>query len=245
MVTNALLNVSNLHVSYGEATVIHDISLYVIPGEIVTVLGANGAGKSTLLRTISGLLRPNKGKIELFGKEIQDLAPNMITRMGLVHVPEGRKLWPRMTVDEHLKLAGRLATAENFIEEERREGVFKMFPRLYERRNQQSGTMSGGEQQMLAIARALMLNPRLLLLDEPSLGLAPVLVEELYRRLEEVNKQGIPILLVEQNVTMALQLSDRSYILELGCIVASGSSSELLRDEEGLGDLYLGVSAEA
>jgi branched-chain amino acid transport system ATP-binding protein len=237
---DALFSVSALDVFYGDARALEDVSLHVMSGEFVTIVGANGAGKTTLLRTISGLLRPRRGEISFLGRPIHDELPARIVGMGLVQVPEGRKLWPRMTVDEHLQVAGQMACRDGELDE-RRNRVFELFPRLAERRHQQAGTMSGGEQQMLAIGRAHMLKPRLLLLDEPSLGLAPRLVAELFVRLREINEEGIAVVLVEQNVRMAMRQSTRTYVLELGRIVAAGASSELAADR-GFAEVYLGLS---
>jgi branched-chain amino acid transport system ATP-binding protein len=239
MATAPLFSVTGLDVFYGEARALEDVSLEVMPGEIVTVVGANGAGKTTLLRTISGLLRPRRGEIRFVDRPIHRDSPERIVAMGLVHVPEGRRLWPRMTVDEHLDLAGRIGGQDQ--KDARRRRVFDLFPRLSERRHQEAGTMSGGEQQMLALGRAHMLGPRLLLLDEPSLGLAPRLVTELFARLREVNAEGISMLLVEQNVKMAMRLSARTYVLELGRIVAAGPSGKLAEDRS-FARLYLGLS---
>jgi branched-chain amino acid transport system ATP-binding protein len=233
-----LLRVDNLHVAYGSIRALHGVSLEVREGEIVTLIGANGAGKSTLLRAISGMVPPEKGSIRFGGREIGNLPAHRIVELGIAHVPEGRGIFANLTVMENLKLAtwsrkDRSALPADF------DRVFQLFPRLSERKSQPSGTLSGGEQQMLAVARALMTRGRLLLLDEPSMGLAPVLVTEIFRILREIRDAGTTILLVEQNARQALKLAGRGYLLGTGLITLSGSAADLLNDPK-VKDAYLG-----
>jgi len=221
----ALLELDNIHSYYGHIHALKGISLKVEEGEIVTLIGANGAGKSTTLRTISGLVRARQGKITLQGTEITHLKPHEIVAVGVGHVPEGRGIFPRLTVRENLEMGAYLIRDAAEVSR-RMERVFALFPRLKERINQKGGTLSGGEQQMLATARGLMLKPHILLMDEPSMGLAPVLVEAIFDVIRELNTQeGTTILLVEQNALMALKYSARAYVLETGRIVLSGSSA--------------------
>jgi branched-chain amino acid transport system ATP-binding protein len=230
--------IKDLNVRYGGAQVLKDISLHVEQGEIVAIIGSNGAGKTTTLRTISGLKRPVKGKILYQGQEIHEIPPQDIVRMGIGHVTQGRDLFPFMTVLENLKLGAYLNNDKNKI----REGlqrIFHIFPLLKTRRRQQSGTLSGGEQQMLAIGRALMGGPNLLLLDEPSIGLAPIVVREIGKVAIEINQMGTSILFVEQNAKLALRLSDRGYVLESGHLVLEGNCEDLL-DDERVKKAYLG-----
>jgi branched-chain amino acid transport system ATP-binding protein len=227
-----------LNVRYGGAEVLKGISLHVEQGEIVTIIGSNGAGKTTTLRTISGLKRPGGGEILYQGKEIHEIPPQDIVRMGIGHVPQGRDLFPFMSVLENLRLGAYLQNDRNQM----REGldrVFRTFPVLKARRRQQAGTLSGGEQQMLAIARALMGNPMLLLLDEPSIGLAPIVVREIGKVAVEINQMGTSILLVEQNARLALRLSHRGYVLETGRLALEGKFEDLL-DDERVKKAYLG-----
>jgi branched-chain amino acid transport system ATP-binding protein len=227
-----------LNVRYGGAEVLKGISLHVEQGEIVTIIGSNGAGKTTTLRTISGLKRPGGGEILYQGKEIHEIPPQDIVRMGIGHVPQGRDLFPFMSVLENLRLGAYLQNDRNQM----REGldrVFRTFPVLKARRRQQAGTLSGGEQQMLAIARALMGNPMLLLLDEPSIGLAPIVVREIGKVAVEINQMGTSILLVEQNARLALRLSHRGYVLETGRLALEGKCEDLL-DDERVKKAYLG-----
>lgn len=235
-----MLRVRDLHVYYGSIHAVQGISLDVAEGELVAIIGANGAGKSATLKTISGLLRPASGTIEFAKKRIDKLPPHAIVRLGLIQVPEGRQLFPEMTVLENLGLGAAYQPKGPKTINENLEEVFNYFPILSERRRQKAGTLSGGEQQMLALGRALMASPRLLLLDEPSLGLAPVLVESLFQIIGTVRERGVTTLLVEQNAVMALQLADRAYVMETGKIVASGDASEL-RESEIVKKAYLGM----
>jgi branched-chain amino acid transport system ATP-binding protein len=235
----ALLEVEDVHTYYGNIEALKGISIEVEEGEIVTLIGSNGAGKSTTLRSISGLTPPRVGSIRFDGKEIGETAPQEIVRLGISQSPEGRKIFPRMTVRENLDLGAYLRRDVDDISSDL-ERVFELFPRMKEREKQKAGTMSGGEQQMLAMGRALMARPKLLLLDEPSMGLAPVLVERIYETVEEINKQGTTILLVEQNANFALGVSDRAYVLEVGQISLS-DSSEALRENPEVQRAYLGA----
>ena len=226
------LEVENLEVAYGPVQALHGVSLRVDSGEIVAVIGANGAGKTTLLRAISGLLRPKAGRIWFDGREITGWPPERIVALGLVQVPERRQLFDSMSVEDNLRLGAylRLRRGERKAVEEDLHRVFEVFPRLKERRRQMAGTLSGGEQQMLAIGRGWMARPRVLLLDEPSLGLAPLLVQELFRILRALREQGLTLLLVEQNARQALRIADRAYVMETGRIVREGAAAELLAD---------------
>ncbi len=234
----AILTVQDLHVYYGNVHALKGINLQVEPGEIVTLVGANGAGKSTTLRTVSGLLRPQKGEIHFEGARLDNLPAHRIVDSGISHAPEGRKVFTTLTVQENLNMGAYSRNDKEGIEESRQR-VFRLFPRLKERQRQVAGTLSGGEQQMLAIGRALMSRPKLLMLDEPSLGLAPMLVRAIFDTIREINQQGITILLVEQNARAALRLADRAYVLETGQIALSGTASELLRSER-VRKAYLG-----
>lgn len=234
----ALLEVEDLHVSYGAIRALHGISFHVDEGEIVTLIGANGAGKSTTLRTISGLLYPDKGKIVYDGVNLVGKEADIIVRMGAIHVPEGRRIFAPLTVRENLEMGAYTRRDRKEIEETM-EWVFELFPRLKERAEQTGGTLSGGEQQMLAVARGLMAKPRLLLMDEPSMGLAPILVEEIFETIQEINQQGVTILLVEQNAHMALSVAHRGYVLETGMIQLEGTSHEL-RENPQVREAYLG-----
>ena len=235
----ALLDVAAIVAAYGEVRALWDVSLAVDEGEIVTLLGANGAGKTTTMRVLSGLLRPLAGGVTFAGQRIDRLAPPRIVQAGLVQIPEGRRLWPRMTVLENLEL-GAYAPHLRARRHETLEWVFSLFPRLAERRRQLAGTLSGGEQQMLAIGRGLMSRPRLLMLDEPSLGLAPILVREVFNIISQINARGVTVLLVEQNVRQALEIAHRGYVLETGRVVRSGSARDLLADPE-IKRAYLGL----
>ncbi len=234
----ALLTVSGLHTGYGATEILRGVDLAVQTGEIVAVLGANGAGKSTLNRTLSGVVRPWQGTIRFTGVPIHAARPAEIVRRGLIHVPEGRRIFPNMTVRENLDLGayrrGRWHRRQN------RQRVFSIFPRLAERRRQRAGTLSGGEQQMLAIGRGLMAEPRLLILDEPSLGLSPLLVEELFALIRTINAEGIALLLVEQNVVQSLEVARRAYILDNGRFVLQGSAADI-RNDPDLKRAYLGM----
>ncbi|MGQ9710098.1 MAG: ABC transporter ATP-binding protein [Anaerolineae bacterium] len=234
----ALLRVENLHVSYGAIRALHGISFHVEKGEIVTLIGANGAGKSTTLRTISGLLLADRGKIVYDGTDITNIGADQIVRMGIVQVPEGRKIFAPLTVRENLEMGAFTQRDKREIEESM-EFVFSIFPRLRERAEQMGGTLSGGEQQMLAVGRALMAKPRLLLMDEPSMGLAPILVEEIFNIIQRINQEGVTILLVEQNAHMALSVAHRGYVLETGVIQMEGTAAEL-RDNPRVREAYLG-----
>jgi branched-chain amino acid transport system ATP-binding protein len=227
-----LLSVNNLEVSYGVIVALHDVSLAIERGEIVTLIGANGAGKTTLLRTISGLLRPRKGSIALNGAgEIHRIAPHEIVRLGISHAPEGRQVFANLTVRENLLLGGYQERSKAKIHTDL-ERCFTLFPVLAERHGQRAGTLSGGEQQMLAIGRALMAHPKLLLLDEPSLGLAPLIVRKIFQIIKEINAEGTTIFLVEQNAHMALSIAHRAYVLQTGRVIKSDSAKKLLEDPE-------------
>ncbi len=238
------LEVERLEATYGSVRALHGVSLHVDPGEMVAVIGANGAGKTTLLRAISGLLRPRAGRIWFDGHEITGWPPERIVALGLVQIPERRQLFDSMSVEDNLRLGAylRLRRGERKAVEEDLQRVFELFPRLKERRRQMAGTLSGGEQQMLAIGRGLMARPRVLLLDEPSLGLAPLLVQELFRILRALREQGLTLLLVEQNARQALRVADRAYVMETGRIVREGTAAELLADPT-LQAAYLGGSS--
>ena len=222
-----MLSVENLHVSYGAIKAIHGVSLKVPQGSIVTLIGANGAGKSTILRALSGLVKPASGSILYDGQEISKLSPDKIVARGLCHVPEGRMVFANLTVHENLRMGAYLQHDRKWIAEQT-DYVFGLFPRLKERENQSAGTLSGGEQQMLAIGRALLSKPKFLMLDEPSLGIAPLLVKTIFERIIEINReQGLTILLVEQNANLALDVSHYAYVLETGRILLEGPSSQL------------------
>ncbi|MFS9364620.1 ABC transporter ATP-binding protein [Streptococcus oralis subsp. tigurinus] len=234
----SMLKVENLSVHYGMIQAVRDVSFEVNEGEVVSLIGANGAGKTTILRTLSGLVRPSAGKIQFLGKEIQKLPAQKIVAGGLSQVPEGRHVFPGLTVMENLQMGA-------FLKKDREENqanlkkVFSRFPRLEERKNQDAATLSGGEQQMLAMGRALMSTPKLLLLDEPSMGLAPIFIQEIFDIIQDIQKQGTTVLLIEQNANKALAISDRGYVLETGKIVLSGTGKELASSEE-VRKAYLG-----
>jgi branched-chain amino acid transport system ATP-binding protein len=234
----ALLEVEEIHTYYGNIEALKGVSLEVEEGEIVTLIGSNGAGKSTTLRSISGLSPPSEGSIRFDGRELAETAPQDIVQLGISQAPEGRHVFPRMTVRENLELGAFLRRDRDGVESDLAR-VFDLFPRLQERERQKGGTMSGGEQQMLAIGRALMANPKLLLLDEPSMGLAPILVERIYETVEQINNQGTTILLVEQNANYALEVSKRGYVLETGSI-AVADKSQSLRENPDVQRAYLG-----
>ncbi|MER3417850.1 MAG: ABC transporter ATP-binding protein [Chloroflexota bacterium] len=236
----AILELRDVHAYYGNIHALKGISLTVEPGEIVTLIGSNGAGKSTTLKTISGLLRPRHGEILFQGERIDGLRPDQVVGHGICQSPEGRRVFPRMTVQENLEMGAfqRRRGPELDSDFER---VFTLFPRLRERRSQKAGTLSGGEQQMLAIGRALMARPKVLLLDEPSMGLAPILVEQIFGIIGEINSQGTTILLVEQNALQALSVAHRGYVLQTGAIVLAGSASSL-REDPMVRKAYLGES---
>jgi branched-chain amino acid transport system ATP-binding protein len=234
----ALLELEDVHTFYGNIEALKGVSITVEEGEIVTLIGSNGAGKSTTLRSISGLTPPRQGSVRFDGEEISDTAPQDIVRLGISQSPEGRHCFQRMTVSENLDL-GAFLRRDSEIDADR-DRVFELFPRLKERERQKAGTMSGGEQQMLAIGRALMAQPKLLLLDEPSMGIAPILVERIYETIAEINRQGTTILLVEQNANFALGVSKRAYVLETGQIALS-DRSDALRDNPEVQKAYLGA----
>jgi branched-chain amino acid transport system ATP-binding protein len=233
-----MLRVDDLHTYYGNIAALKGVSLEVHDGEIVALIGANGAGKTTMLRTISGLLRPRRGTITLDDTRIDGLPPHRITALGLAHAPEGRRLFGRMTVLENLEM-GAFARRDRAAIRADVERVLDLFPRLRERKEQKAGTMSGGEQQMLAVGRALMGRPRLLLLDEPSMGLAPVLVDVIFETIATIREQGTTILLVEQNALAALRIADRAYVLESGALKLQGKASDLAKDPQVIA-AYLG-----
>ncbi|MBR2517996.1 ABC transporter ATP-binding protein [Geobacillus sp.] len=233
-----MLKVEAIDVFYGNIHALKGVSLEVNKGEIVTLIGANGAGKTTLLKTISGLLKPKSGDIVYEGASIAGKATQTIVKQGISHVPEGRRVFANMTVEENLELGAFLRKDKDGIQQDFAK-VFQLFPRLEERRKQLAGTLSGGEQQMLAIGRALMARPKLLLLDEPSMGLAPLLVKMIFRIIQEINESGTTILLVEQNAHMALSIADRAYVIESGRVVLSGAASELQASEQ-VKQAYLG-----
>ncbi len=235
----AILEVDHVHTYYGHIHALKGISFTVERGEIVTLIGANGAGKTTTLRTISGVLRPRQGHVRLEGEELSVYPPHEIVARGVVQVPEGRRIFGRLTVTENLEM-GAFTLKDRAEIARRMDFVFTIFPRLKERRHQLGGTLSGGEQQMLAIGRALMTQPRILLMDEPSMGLAPVLVESIYEVIRQLNQQGTTILLVEQNAAMALSVARRGYVLETGRIVLEGSAQELAANPQ-VQAAYLGV----
>jgi branched-chain amino acid transport system ATP-binding protein len=233
----AMLEINEIHTFYGNIEALKGISIEVEEGEIVTLIGSNGAGKSTTLRSISGLTPPREGSIKFEGRELGETAPQEIVRLGISQAPEGRRCFARMTVKENLELGAYLRNDNIDSDLDR---VYDLFPRLKEREKQKAGTMSGGEQQMLAIGRALMAEPRLLLLDEPGMGLAPILVERIYETIEEINDQGTTILLVEQNANSALDVSDRGYVLETGTVALTDKSSRL-KENPDVQKAYLGA----
>ncbi|MBI2217402.1 MAG: ABC transporter ATP-binding protein [Candidatus Rokubacteria bacterium] len=225
-----MLTVSDLHVYYAEIHALKGISLEVAKGEIVALLGPNGAGKTTTVKSLSGLLHPRAGVIELEGESLLGLPPHAIVTRGVAHVPEGRRIFNRLTVLENLEMGAYIRSDAGIAQDLQR--VFALFPRLEERQTQVAGTLSGGEQQMLAIGRALMARPRVLLLDEPSMGLAPVLVEQIFETIVDINRQGTTILLVEQNAAMALDIAHRGYVLETGIVVLAGTAAELVANAD-------------
>jgi branched-chain amino acid transport system ATP-binding protein len=235
----ATLELANVHTFYGNIHALQGVSINVQDGEIVTLIGANGAGKSTTLRTISGILEPREGEVKLDGQRINAMPAHQIVERGICQVPEGRRIFSRMTVRENLEM-GAFSRKDKANIKGDLDRVFELFPRLQERVSQKGGTLSGGEQQMLAIGRALMARPRILLLDEPSMGLAPILVETIFNTIVEINQQGVTVLLVEQNAVMALQIAHRGYVLETGSIVLA-DSAESLRKNEDVQKTYLGI----
>lgn len=233
-----MLKVNGIDVFYGNIHALKGVSLEINEGEIVTLIGANGAGKSTLLKTLSGLLKPKSGSIEYLGSSISGKAPQSIVKAGISHVPEGRRVFANMSVEENLELGAYLRKDSKEIRKDI-QSVYELFPRLEERRKQLSGTLSGGEQQMLAMGRAIMAKPKLLLLDEPSMGLAPLMVKTIFQIIEKINQDGTTILLVEQNANMALSVADRAYVIETGRVEISGTAAELQASEE-IKKAYLG-----
>ena len=237
---DALLSVANIETYYGPIVAIRGVSFSVPEGSIVTILGANGAGKTTILKTVSGVMDPQKGTVTFAGRQIQRLDPDRIMRLGLSHVPEGREMFPFLTIKDNLRMGAYTRRDTAGVQADLRR-VYTLFPRLEERRRQVGGTLSGGEQQMLAVGRALMSRPRLMLLDEPSMGLAPILIQQIFAIIKEINQQGTTVLLVEQNAKQALSLAHRAYVLETGRIVRAGTGAELLNDP-AVQDAYLGVA---
>ena len=233
-----MLKIKDLHVSYGGIKALRGIDLEVPDGKIVTLIGANGAGKSTTLRTISGLVKAESGSIEYDGQELVGKPINKILEAGIAQVPEGRRVFPNMTVEENLKIGAYLRNDKDGIEKDIK-WVYELFPRLEERNWQLAGTLSGGEQQMLAVGRGLMSRPKMMMLDEPSLGLAPLVVQDIFTIIKEINRQGVTILLVEQNANMALKTADFAYVLETGSITKFGTGAELLADDS-IKEAYLG-----
>jgi branched-chain amino acid transport system ATP-binding protein len=235
-----MLQVNNIDVAYGDAQVLFDVSLNIKQGELVAVIGANGAGKTTLLKTISGILKPQKGSIQFRNKTISEQAPNRTVADGIIHVPEGRLLFPEMSVRENLRM-GAFLTKDKETINGRLHSVFEMFPRLKERASQMAGTLSGGEQQMLAVGRGLMAGPTLLMLDEPSLGLAPKLVKQVFDLAQQINQEmGVTVLLVEQNVRLSCEISNRAFVLENGRIVLQGPGTDMLENDH-VRRAYLGL----
>ena len=234
----SMLKIEDINVYYGNIHALKGVSLEVNEGEIVTLIGANGAGKSTLLKTLSGLLKPKAGTIEYMNKSIAGKQAQEIVKAGISHVPEGRRVFAKMTVEENIELGAFLRKDKEEMQQSFQK-VYETFPRLYERRKQSAGTLSGGEQQMLAMGRAIMAKPKLLLLDEPSMGLAPLMVKTIFEVIREINKEETTILLVEQNANMALSVADRAYVLETGKVIISGTAAELHASEE-IKDAYLG-----
>lgn len=241
-VTLSMLKISGLDTGYGSTQVLRGLDLEIGEGEAVSVIGANGAGKSTLLRTISGLLAPWNGRISFTGQDITGSSPDKIFRLGIAHCPENRRIWAKMSVVEHLQLGARCRREAGSVKEDMKD-VYRRFPVLYERRNSLGGELSGGQQQMLAIGRALMSHPRLLILDEPSLGLAPLIIEDVAKAIRDIHKRGVTILLVEQNARLALKLSERAYVMETGRVVLSGTTEDLMKDPR-VQQAYLGGMKE-
>lgn len=233
-----ILDVQDIKVGYGKTLALYGISMHVEDGELVALVGSNGAGKSTTLRTISGLLKPQTGKVIYQGEDISTLSPDQIVRKGVGHCPEGRRVWPKMTVEENLAVGGYILPKNEMLEQ--MQNMFSQFPRLKERRTQLAGSLSGGEQQMLAIARALMPNPKFLLFDEPSLGLAPIVVEQVMDVIVKINReQGVSVVLVEQNANVALSIAHRGYVIENGLLTLEGPAS-ILKSNDYVRKAYLG-----
>jgi branched-chain amino acid transport system ATP-binding protein len=235
-----LLELSNVHTFYGNIHALKGLSITVNKGEIVTLIGSNGAGKSTTLRTISGLLKPRQGTVKLDGKRIDNTPPHDIVQLGIAQSPEGRRIFPRLSVLENLEMGAYIHNSNSSEYRRDLKRVFELFPRLYERIEQKGGTLSGGEQQMLAIGRALMTRPRVMLLDEPSMGLAPVLVEQIFDIIKEINEQGMTVLLVEQNASLALAIAHRGYVIQSGEIVLEDEATRLSKNEM-VQKAYLGI----
>jgi branched-chain amino acid transport system ATP-binding protein len=234
----AILEVDNIQVYYGNIRALHGITFSVDESKIITLIGANGAGKTTTLNSISGILAPRQGTVKVFGQDVRQIMPHLLVPKGVIQVPEGRRIFSRLTVDENLAM-GAFTQLDKAKNAQNRERVLEMFPRLRERINQVAGTLSGGEQQMLAIGRALMSNPKILLLDEPSMGLAPILVDQVFESIQDINKAGVTILLVEQNAYVALQIAHYGYVLESGQIVLEGDAKTLIANED-IRKAYLG-----
>lgn len=233
-----VLQLQGVNTHYGAIHALRGVDLEVKAGEIVTLIGSNGAGKSTTLKTISGILSPSSGLIRFEGKQISGMPAHAITEMGIAHVPEGRKIFPRLTVLENLEM-GAFTVLNEVVKKRNLERVFTLFPRLKERADQTGGTLSGGEQQMLAIGRGLMMTPKLLMLDEPSMGLAPILVEQIFRTVQELNRDGVTILLVEQNALQALSIANRGYVIQTGAITLRDEAANLLKND-AVREAYLG-----
>lgn len=234
-----MLELIDVNIYYGAIHALKGINLKVSEGEIVTLIGANGAGKTTALKTISGVLRPKSGKVLFKGNEIQKINAEKLVGLGMSHVPEGRRVFMNMSIMENLEMGAYSRKDKSEIKKDY-EKIFQTFPRLLERKNQMAGTLSGGEQQMLAIGRALMARPKLLLLDEPSMGLAPLMVKQIFSIIKDINEKGTTILLIEQNATMALKIADRAYVIQNGCIQMTGNAKELLNDDS-IRTAYLGA----
>ena len=234
----AMLSVNNLQVHYGMIQAIKDVSFEVNEGEVIALIGANGAGKTTILHTVSGLLQPTKGSVVFEGQDITKVPAHKIVSLGMAHVPEGRRVFAQLTVLENLKLGAYTRKDKNEMEETL-QMIYKRFPRLEERKNQIAGTLSGGEQQMLAMGRALMSHPKIILMDEPSMGLSPIFVEEVFKIIRDISAEGVTVLLVEQNAKKALNIADRAYVLETGNIILQGDAKKLMNDES-VKKAYLG-----
>ena len=234
----AMLSVNNLQVHYGMIQAIKDVSFEVNEGEVIALIGANGAGKTTILHTVSGLLQPTKGSVIFEGQDITKVPAHKIVSLGMAHVPEGRRVFAQLTVLENLKLGAYTRKDKNEMEETL-QMIYKRFPRLEERKNQVAGTLSGGEQQMLAMGRALMSHPKIILMDEPSMGLSPIFVEEVFKIIRDISAEGVTVLLVEQNAKKALTIADRAYVLETGNIILQGDAKKLMNDES-VKKAYLG-----
>ena len=234
----AMLSVNNLQVHYGMIQAIKDVSFEVNEGEVIALIGANGAGKTTILHTVSGLLQPTKGSVNFEGQDITKVPAHKIVSLGMAHVPEGRRVFAQLTVLENLKLGAYTRKDKNEMEETLKM-IYKRFPRLEERKNQIAGTLSGGEQQMLAMGRALMSHPKIILMDEPSMGLSPIFVEEVFKIIRDISAEGVTVLLVEQNAKKALNIADRAYVLETGNIILQGDAKKLMNDES-VKKAYLG-----